>query len=154
MDMAEYTLKINQQEYIVDVEEDTPLLWVIRDTLGLTGTKYSCGRGLCGTCTVWIDGEPRRSCITPVVDTVGMEITTIEGLSPDGKHPVQQAWLDEHVTQCGYCQPGQIMNAAALLNKNPNPSDEDIDNAMRNVLCRCGTYQRIRKAIHTAAEEV
>jgi aerobic-type carbon monoxide dehydrogenase small subunit (CoxS/CutS family) len=150
--MPTYTLTINGQEYKVDVAEDTPFLWVLRDNLGLTGTKYSCGIGQCGTCTVLIDGEPTRSCVTLVPMAEGKTITTIEGLSPDGSHPVQQAWLDEHVTQCGYCQPGQIMNAVALLEKNPNPSDDDINDAMKSVLCRCGTYQRIRKAIHTAAE--
>ncbi len=152
--MTEYTLSVNQQQYTVDVDDDMPLLWVLRDILRLTGTKYSCGMGLCGSCTVLIDGQAQRSCITPVSNAVGVEITTIEGLSENGEHPVQQAWLDEHVTQCGYCQPGQIMNAAALLESNPNPSDDDIDEAMKNVLCRCGTYQRIRKAIHTAAEGV
>jgi isoquinoline 1-oxidoreductase alpha subunit len=151
--MTEFILNVNQVEYTVDVDDDTPLLWVLRDTLELTGTKYSCGIGLCGTCTVLIDGEPRRSCITPVSNAVGVEITTIEGLSPDGSHPVQVAWLLEHVTQCGYCQPGQILNTVALLKHNPNPSDEEIDAAMGNVLCRCGTYQRIRKAIHRAASE-
>jgi isoquinoline 1-oxidoreductase alpha subunit len=151
--MTEYTINVNQENFTVDVDNDTPLLWVLRDSLSLTGTKYSCGMGLCGSCTVLIDGEPTRSCITPVASAVGVEIITIEGLSPDGSHPVQKAWMEEHVTQCGYCQPGQIMNAAALLRENPNPSDSDIDNAMKNVLCRCGTYQRIRKAIHTAAEE-
>lgn len=152
--MTEFTLNVNQEEYTVDVMEDTPLLWVLRDNLDMTGTKYSCGMGLCGTCTVLIDGEAVRSCVTPVSDAVGLEITTIEGLSPDGSHPVQRAWLDEHVTQCGYCQPGQIMNAVALLAENPNPSDEDLNDALRNVLCRCGTYQRIRAAIHRAAQEV
>jgi aerobic-type carbon monoxide dehydrogenase small subunit (CoxS/CutS family) len=131
-----------------------PLLWVLRDLLGLTGTKFSCGMGLCGSCTVLIDGEPTRSCITQVEDVTGKHITTIEGLSPDGSHPLQKAWIDGHVTQCGYCQPGQIMSAAALLQKNPHPTDEDIDSALGDVLCRCGTYQRIRKAIHRAAEEM
>jgi isoquinoline 1-oxidoreductase alpha subunit len=152
--MTSYLLNVNGQIYEVEAEDDTPLLWVLRDNLGLTGTKYSCGMGLCGSCTVHIDGEPRRSCITPISSLGDSEITTIEGLSPDGSHPVQKAWLEEHVTQCGYCQPGQIMNAAALLDKNPSPSDEEIDAAMSNVLCRCGSYQRIRKAIHRAAEEV
>lgn len=151
--MAKFMLNVNQAEYSVDVDDDTPLLWVLRDSLGLTGTKYSCGIGLCGSCTVLIGGEPTRSCVTPIASVVGVEITTIEGLTPDGSHPVQEAWLEEHVTQCGYCQPGQILNAAALLERNPNPSDEDIDEAMANVLCRCGTYQRIRKAIHRAAAE-
>ncbi len=151
--MTEFTLNVNQAEYTVDVDDDTPLLWVLRDKLGLTGTKYSCGVGLCGSCTVLIDGEPKHSCVTQIASVVGVEITTIEGLSPDGSHPVQVAWLEEHVTQCGYCQPGQILNAAALINHNSNPSDEEIDKAMANMLCRCGTYQRIRKAIHRAAEE-
>ena len=139
--MPTYTLNINNQTFEVEALEDTPLLWVLRDNLGLTGT-----------CTVLIDGEPQRSCVLPVSQATGSVILTIEGLSKNGDHPVQKAWLDEHVTQCGYCQPGQIMNAVALLEKNSNPSDEDIDAAMKNVLCRCGTYQRIRRAIHTAAQ--
>jgi isoquinoline 1-oxidoreductase alpha subunit len=126
----------------------------LRDLLGLTGTKFSCGMGLCGSCTVLINGEPTRSCVTLVESVAGKAITTIEGLSPDISHPLQKSWMEERVTQCGYCQPGQIMNAAALLQKNPHPSDADIDAAMSDVLCRCGTYQRIRKAIHRAAEEV
>ena len=150
--MPIYKLNVNGQDYEVEALEDTPLLWVLRDNLELTGTKYSCGIGQCGTCTVLIDGDPIRSCITLISQVEGKTIITIEGLSEDGNHPVQQAWLQEHVTQCGYCQPGQIMNAAALLEQNPNPSDDDIDAAMKNVLCRCGTYQRIRKAIHKAAE--
>jgi len=150
--MPIYSLNVNGQTYQIDVEENTPLLWVLRDSLGLTGTKYSCGIGQCGSCTVLIEGEPQRSCITLVSSVGEKAIITIEGLSPDGSHPVQKAWLEEHVTQCGYCQPGQILNAAALLDKTPNPSDEDIDAAMRGVFCRCGTYQRIRKAIHRVAE--
>jgi aerobic-type carbon monoxide dehydrogenase small subunit (CoxS/CutS family) len=151
-DMPEYQLNINQEIYTVEAEGETPLLWVLRDDLGLTGTKYSCGIGQCGSCTVLVDGEPTRSCVTPV-DSVGeAQITTIEGLSPDGRHPVQKAWLEAHVTQCGYCQPGQILNAVALLARNPNPSDEEINQAMIDVLCRCGTYQRIRQAIHLAAQ--
>ena len=150
--MPTYSLNVNGQNYQVDVEENTPLLWVLRDSLGLTGTKFSCGIGQCGSCTVLIEGEPRRSCITQVSAVGDKAIITIEGLSLDCSHPVQKAWLEEHVTQCGYCQPGQILNAAALLEKNPNPSDADIDEAMRGILCRCGTYQRIRKAIHRAAE--
>ena len=136
----------------VEADPQTPLLWVLRDTIGLTGTKYSCGIGVCGACTVLINGKATRSCITPVSSVEGKEIVTIEGLSEDGSHPVQKAWLDQKVVQCGYCQPGQIMSAVALLADNPSPTDDDIDKAMRNVLCRCGTYQRIRKAIHKAAE--
>lgn len=152
--MASFELEINGQAYSVKAEAQMPLLWVLRDLLGLTGTKFSCGAGLCGSCTVLIDGEPARSCVTVVESAVGKEITTIEGLSPDISHPLQKAWLEEHVTQCGYCQPGQIMSAAALLQKTPHPTDAQIDAAMSDVLCRCGTYQRIRKAIHRAAEEV
>jgi isoquinoline 1-oxidoreductase alpha subunit len=151
--VALMTLSVNGEEHTVDVSPDTPLLWVLRDTLGLTGTKYGCGVGLCGACTVHLDGEASRSCVTPVSEAVGREITTIEGLSLDGSHPVQRAWMAEKVPQCGYCQPGQIMAAAALLAKNPNPSDADIDAAMSGNLCRCGTYQRIRRAIHRVAEE-
>jgi aerobic-type carbon monoxide dehydrogenase small subunit (CoxS/CutS family) len=151
--MASIALTVNGEEHTVDASPDTSLLWVLRDTLGLTGTKYSCGIGLCGTCTVHVDGEAVRSCVTPVSEVAGTEITTIEGLSPDTSHPVQQAWAAENVVQCGYCQPGQIMAAAALLAKNPDPTDADIDAAMSGNLCRCGTYQRIRRAIHRAAEE-
>jgi aerobic-type carbon monoxide dehydrogenase small subunit (CoxS/CutS family) len=151
--MENYLLFINQEEYSVEAESDTPLLWVLRDFLGLTGTKYSCGIGLCGTCSVLLDGVVARSCITPVSEVGERAITTIEGLSEDGSHPVQQAWVEEKVVQCGYCQPGQIINAVSLLAENPNPTDDDIDQAMSSVLCRCGTYQRIRKAIHTAAEK-
>ncbi len=151
--MPSFNLTINGNAYQVVAEADMPLLWVLRDLLGLTGTKYSCGAGLCGTCTVLIDGVATRSCIVPVKSTAGKAITTIEGLSSDGTHPVQRAWVAEHVTQCGYCQPGQIMNAVALLAKNPDPSDTEIDAAMHDVLCRCGTYQRIRAAIHRAAGE-
>ena len=152
--MPAYDLQINGQAFTVQAEAQMPLLWVLRDLVGLTGTKFSCGMGLCGSCTVLIDGEPTRSCVTLMESVVGKTIITIEGLSPDGSHPLQKAWMEEHVTQCGYCQPGQIMNAAALLLKNPHPSDADIDTAMSDVLCRCGTYQRIRKAIHRVAEEV
>lgn len=151
--MSSFDLQINGQAYTVEAEAQMPLLWVLRDLLRLTGTKFSCGMGLCGSCTVLVDGEPTRSCVTPVESLTGKTITTIEGLSPDGSHPLQKAWMEEHVTQCGYCQPGQIMNAAALLQKNLHPTDADIDAAMNDVLCRCGTYQRIRKAIHRAAEE-
>ncbi len=151
--MSAYDLQINGQTYTIEAEREMPLLWVLRDLLGLTGTKFSCGAGLCGSCTVLIDDEPVRSCVTLVENATGKSITTIEGLSPDGSHPLQKAWIEERVTQCGYCQPGQIMNAAALLMKNPDPSDADIDKAMRDVLCRCGTYQRIRSAIHRAVQE-
>jgi len=151
--MANFSLQVNGQSYTVEAEEQMPLLWALRDLLGLTGTKFSCGAGLCGTCTVLIDGAPTRSCITPISDITGKAITTIEGLSQDGSHPLQKAWEDERVTQCGYCQPGQILNAAALLEKNPSPTDDEIDDAMSDVLCRCGTYQRIRKAIHRVAQE-
>jgi isoquinoline 1-oxidoreductase alpha subunit len=151
--MTSITMTVNGEEHTVDVDPDTPLLWVLRDTLGLTGTKYSCGIGLCGACTVHLDGEAVRSCTVPVSEVAGRTITTIEGLSPDGRHPVQQAWIAEKVSQCGYCQPGQIMAAAALLSRTPDPSDAEIDAAMSGNLCRCGTYQRIRRAIHRAAQE-
>jgi isoquinoline 1-oxidoreductase alpha subunit len=151
--MALITIVVNGTEHTVDTSPDTPLLWVLRDTLGLTGTKFSCGIGLCGACTVHLDGEAIRSCNTPVSDVAGRKITTIEGLSPDRSHPLQRAWIAASVPQCGYCQPGQIMMAAALLLENPNPTDVDIDVAMSGNLCRCGTFQRIRRAIHLAAEE-
>ena len=151
--MPPFELQINGQTYSLETDAQMPLLWVLRDLLSLTGTKYSCGAGLCGSCTVLVDGEPTRSCITPLSAVAGKAVTTIEGLSENGDHPLQKAWQEENVTQCGYCQPGQLMNAAALLEKNPNPSDEDIDAAMTNVLCRCGSYQRIRAAIHRAAQE-
>jgi len=138
----------------VSVDEDTPLLWVLRDELGLTGTKFGCGRGLCGSCTVHLNGESTRSCMTTVDYAEGNDITTIEGLSPDVTHFIQEAWIAEEVPQCGYCQSGQVMAAAALLERNPNPSDQDIDVGMKMNLCRCGTYQRIRKAIHRAAAEI
>ncbi len=149
--MAPITLKVNGKELSIDVDPATPLLWVLRDGLGLVGTKYACGEGACGACTVHLDGDPRRSCVLPVSQAVGHQITTIEGLSANGMHPLQQAWLAENVVQCGYCQPGQIMAAAALLAKNPHPTDADIDAAMAGNLCRCGTYQRIRSAIHRVA---
>lgn len=151
--MPSITLTINNEDYTLNVPPDTPLLWVLRDDLGLTGTKFSCGIGECGACIVHVDGQAVRSCVTPVSSLNGQRITTIEGLSPDGQHPVQRAWLAENVPQCGYCQPGQIMAAAALLAENPNPTDADIDAAMSGVLCRCGTYQRIRRAIQVAAQE-
>ena len=144
------TLTVNGTQYQVDLEPDTPLLWALRDAVGLTGTKFGCGMALCGACTVHIDGQAMRSCSVPIGSLKGASITTIEGLSPDGKHPVQQAWLAEDVPQCGYCQSGQIMAAAALLAKNPQPSDADIDVGITNI-CRCGTYPRIRSAIHRAA---
>jgi isoquinoline 1-oxidoreductase alpha subunit len=147
------SISVNGEEHTVDVDPGTPLLWVLRDTLGLTGTKYSCGQGLCGACTVHLDGEATRSCTIPVSEVAGRQITTIEGLSPGGSHPLQQAWIAEQVVQCGYCQPGQIMTAAALLTRNPNPSDDDINAAMSGNYCRCGTYQRIRRAIHRVVEE-
>lgn len=145
------TLTVNGKKQSVDVSPDTPLLWVLRDALGLTGTKFGCGMAQCGACTVHLDGAAIRSCITPVSAAAGKRITTIEGLSPDASHPVQKAWIVEDVPQCGYCQSGQIMAAAALLAKNPKPSDADVDAAMSGLLCRCGTYQRIRAAIHRAA---
>ena len=146
------SLKVNGKTYEVEAEPDVPLLWVIRENLGLTGTKYGCGRALCGACTVHIDGKPERSCHIPVQDAQGKKITTIEGIPEN--HPVIEAWNDEDVPQCGYCQPGQIMDAVVLLEQNPNPSDTDIDRAMSGNLCRCGTYQRIRQAIHRAAKSM
>ena len=145
-----FTLLVNNIQYAVDVEPDTPLLWVLRDSIGLTGTKYGCGIGQCGACTVMINGLAVRSCSLPVNRAIGTPITTIEGLSADGTHPVQLAWKEFDVPQCGYCQSGQIVAAAALLQKTPNPTDEDIDRQMTNA-CRCGTYHRIRQAIHRAA---
>jgi isoquinoline 1-oxidoreductase subunit alpha len=147
------TLDVNGETRNVDVSPDTPLLWVLRDTLGLTGTKYSCGKALCGSCTVLVDGAPMRSCVTPVSAVAGGRITTIEGLSKNGDHPVQKAWIEDDVPQCGYCQPGQILVASALLERNSNPTDEEITTAMSGVLCRCGTYQRIRRAIRRVIDE-
>jgi isoquinoline 1-oxidoreductase subunit alpha len=149
---ARTTLTVNGERRTVDVAPDTPLLWVLRDNVGLTGTKFGCGIGQCGACTVQLDGVPVRSCSLPVSMAAGKKVTTIEGLSPDASHPLQRAWLEEDVPQCGYCQSGQLMVAAALLEKNKNPSDAEIDAAMTNV-CRCGTYNRIRKAIKRAAME-
>ncbi|MEW5806285.1 MAG: (2Fe-2S)-binding protein [Acidobacteriota bacterium] len=146
------TLNINKKKYRIDVDPDTPLLWVLRDTLGLTGTKYGCGRGLCGACTVHMNGEATRSCITTVSEAKGKKIMTIEGFAADPKHPLLLAWLEEEVSQCGYCQPGQIMAAAAILSRRPKPTDSDIETAMAGNLCRCGTYSRIRRAIHRAAK--
>jgi isoquinoline 1-oxidoreductase subunit alpha len=145
------SLSVNRKKYSVDVAADTPLLWVLREHLGLTGTKYGCGIAQCGACTVLVNGAAIRSCVTPVSSVVGKEITTIEGLSADRSHPLQKAWIDEDVPQCGYCQSGQIMAAAALLDRKREPSDADIDAAMSGILCRCGTYPRIRRAIHRAA---
>ena len=145
------TLQINGRTHRVDAEDDTPLLWVLRDNLDMTGTKYGCGIAQCGACTVLVDGQPTRSCVFPASAAAGKKITTIEGLSEDRSHPVQQAWIEHDVPQCGYCQSGQIMAAAALLANNADPSDAEIDRAMTNI-CRCGTYQRIRSAIHRAAE--
>jgi isoquinoline 1-oxidoreductase subunit alpha len=142
---------LNGKPEAVDVRPGMPLLWVLRDTLNLTGTKFGCGVALCGACTVHIDGEATRSCVTDVSAVAGKRVTTIEGLSPDGSHPVQQAWNAVDVPQCGYCQSGQIMSAAALLARNPHPTDADVDDAMAGNICRCGTYQRIREAIHQAA---
>jgi aerobic-type carbon monoxide dehydrogenase small subunit (CoxS/CutS family) len=152
--MPRVTLKINGSDHPVDVPSDMPLLWALREKLNLTGTKYSCGIGECGSCTVLVDGRAVKSCMLPAAKMEGREITTIEGLSPDGSHPVQKAWLKEDVPQCGYCQGGQIMAATALLDKNPKPDDADIDKAMSEVICRCGTYPRIRKAVKLAAEFV
>ena len=143
---------LNGKSQSVDVDPQMPLLWVLRDTLNMTGTKFGCGMALCGACTVHINGEATRSCITPISAVGGKKVTTIEGLSEEGNHPVQQAWIEIDVPQCGYCQCGQIMSAAALLSKKPSPSDADIDDFMSGNICRCGTYQRIRKAIHRAAE--
>jgi isoquinoline 1-oxidoreductase alpha subunit len=152
--MAEFTLKVNGTKYKVEAAADTPLLWILRDHLGLTGSKYGCGIGQCGACTVHLNGEPMRSCALPVSAVGKATVVTIEGLSKDGKHPVQQAWHEVDVPQCGYCQAGQIMSAAALLKKNPTPSDADINSAMAGNICRCGTYNRIRTAIHLAAKKV
>src|SRR4030088_2110948 len=145
-------LSVNGKDTEIDVDPDMPLLWVLRDTLGLTGTKFGCGMALCGACTVHLDGQPIRSCVTPVSAIGSKAVTTIEGLSPDRSHPVQRAWIELDVPQCGYCQSGQIMSAAVLLTENSKPTDKDIDEAMGGNICRCGTYPRIRRAIHRAAE--
>jgi len=147
-----FTLRVNGRDFEVDAEPETPLLWVLRDDIGLTGTKFACGIAQCGVCTVHLDGEPVRACTTTAASAVGHEVTTIEGLSDDNSHPVQRAWIEHSVPQCGYCQSGQIMSAAALLARSANPTDSEIDSAMAGNLCRCGTYLRIRKAIRTAAE--
>ena len=150
--MATMILSVNGKEHPVVASPDTPLLWVLRDTIGLTGTKFGCGIAQCGACTVHVDGSPVRSCTTGVSSVVGKKITTIEGLSTDRSHPLQQAWIAEEVPQCGYCQSGMLMSAAALLSKTPHPTDADIDSALGGHICRCGTYQRIRTAIHRAAD--
>ena len=150
--MPEFQLSVNGSRFAVTAEADTPLLWVLRDYLGLTGTRFGCGQGLCGACTVHLDGMPMRSCSLPLEAIGTKKITTIEGISSERLHKVQEAWIAEQVPQCGYCQSGQVMSAVALLRDNPNPSDEDIDAAMQGNICRCGTYQRIRKAIKRAAE--
>jgi len=150
--MSKFSLSVNGASRSVDVPADTPLLWVLRDHLDLVGTKYGCGIGQCGACTIHLDGSPTRACLTPVSAAAGSAITTIEGLSPDGSHPLQKAWCELDVAQCGYCQPGQIMSAAALLADTPHPTDRQIDNAMAGNLCRCATYYRIRAGIHRAAE--
>ena len=146
------TLTINNASHTVDVEPETPLLWMLRDTIGLTGTKYGCGIAACGACTIHVDGQPVRSCQTPAASAVGKKVTTIEGLSPNKNHPVQQAWMEVGVPQCGYCQSGQIMSAAALLARRREPTDLEIDAAMSGNICRCGTYQRIRQGVHRAAK--
>jgi isoquinoline 1-oxidoreductase alpha subunit len=153
MEMASIALHVNGEKHTLDIDPDVPLLWALRDLLGATGTKYSCGIGVCGSCTVLLDGRPIRSCITPVSAVQGQEVITIEGLSKNGDHPLQKAWIEEEVAQCGYCQPGQILTAVALLNMNPNPTDAEIDAWMSGNLCRCGTYQRIRQAIKRASAE-
>jgi aerobic-type carbon monoxide dehydrogenase small subunit (CoxS/CutS family) len=147
-----FTLNVNGTIHEVDAEPETPLLWVLRDNIGLTGTKFGCGIAQCGVCTVHLDGQPVRACTTTAASAVGHEVTTIEGLSDDNSHPVQRAWIEHTVPQCGYCQSGQIMSAAALLSRTADPSDSEIDAAMSGNLCRCGTYLRIRKAIHSAAK--
>ena len=151
--MPRYTLDVNGEERSFEASADTPLLWVLRDVLGLTGTKYGCGVGLCRACTIHVDGEASFSCQIPISTVDGRRVTTIEGLSPDRSHPLQKAWIEEDVPQCGYCQPGQIMSAAALLSKTPTPTDHEIDAWMATNLCRCGTYNRIRSAIQRAAAE-
>jgi aerobic-type carbon monoxide dehydrogenase small subunit (CoxS/CutS family) len=152
--VAQTAFTLNGKPQSVDGDPNTPLLWVIRDTLGLTGTKFGCGISLCGACTVHVDGEARRSCVTPVSAVAGRKITTIEGLSTDRSHPLQKAWIAEQVPQCGYCQSGMLMTAAALLAKTPRPTDGEIDGALGSHICRCGTYQRIRRAVHRAAGDL
>lgn len=145
------SFSLNGKPVSVDVDQDTPLIWVLRDELGLMGTKYTCERGICGVCVVLLDGTPVRACVTSLLEAQNRNVLTIEGLAQQPEHPVLQAWLEQQVSQCGYCQPGQILTAAALLNRNPSPTDAEIDSAMDSVLCRCGSYQRIRRAIHLAA---
>jgi len=152
--MASYQININNKTYTVEADPQTPLLWVIRDKVGLTGTKYGCGIAQCGACTVHLNGNAVRSCSLPISAVAEQNITTIEGLSEDNSHPVQRAWLEVQAPQCGYCQSGQVMSAAALLQRNPTPTDNDIDAAMSGNICRCGTYTRIRKAIHVASNEI
>jgi isoquinoline 1-oxidoreductase alpha subunit len=151
--MAQYTIQVNGEKKVVDVDEDTPLLWVLRDSLNLTGTKYSCGEGYCGSCTVHIDGQAERSCTVTIKEAEGKSITTIEGLAENKNHPIFKTWIDLEVSQCGYCQPGVIMTLAAMLNNNSKPSEQEINNTMSGVLCRCGTYYRIRKAINKIVTE-
>ena len=148
------TINVNGENHKVEASEDTPILWVVREKLGLTGSKFGCGKALCGACTMHLEGEAIRSCLTPLSRAVGKNIVTIEGLEESIAGPLQKAWIDFEVPQCGYCQSGQIMSAAVLLRERPNPSDKDIDNAMAGNICRCGTYQRIRKAIHSAAKSI
>jgi isoquinoline 1-oxidoreductase subunit alpha len=150
--MSKFTLQVNGRSHEVDVAPETPLLWVLRDNLDLVGTKFGCGIGQCAACTVHLEGTPARACLTPISAVGSAKVTTIEGLSADGQHPLQRAWCELDVAQCGYCQPGQLMSAAALLAQNPNPSDSDIDEAMAGNICRCATYFRIRAGIHRAAE--
>jgi len=150
--MPTYSLTVNGRRHAVEAQPDTPLLWVLRDLLGLTGTKYGCGEGVCGACTIHENGEALRSCLLTVADAAGRSFVTIEGLSPDGSHPCQRAWIEEDVAQCGYCQPGMIMTAAALLRSRPSPSDAEIESALSDSVCRCGTFDRMRRAIRRAAE--
>jgi aerobic-type carbon monoxide dehydrogenase small subunit (CoxS/CutS family) len=150
--MSKFNLQVNGQTHEVEAAPDTPLLWILRDSLDMVGTKFGCGIGQCGACTIHLDGNPARACLTPVAAAASSKITTIEGLSADGTHPLQKAWCELDVAQCGYCQAGQIMSAAALLSQNPHPTDKDIDEAMAGNICRCATYYRIRAAIHSAGE--
>ena len=152
--MAQFNIKVNGKKHQVEVEPDTPILWVLRDSLGLVGTKFGCGIAQCGSCTIHVDGEAARSCMLPISSIGNKSVTTIEGLSKNANHAVQEAWLEHDVPQCGYCQAGQIMNAAALLSQNPNPTDTEIDEAMNGNICRCGTYVRIKAAIKTAASKM